>query len=211
MKKALLISGGRKVSKYLIEKYSDRYIIIADSGAELLKNYNLRANLVIGDLDSINGETLKYVNDIGIKIYKFPVKKDLTDTHLCVEYLVKNHFKDIVILGALGTRLDHELANLNLLKSLYKRNIKSKIEDDNNEVYYAEKGIYNFKKGNKKYISVVSSSAETIYSTTGFVYEVKGKILNYKNPSLGVSNEMINDEGTIEIKKGEAFIILSRD
>ncbi|MFR7760488.1 MAG: thiamine diphosphokinase, partial [Peptoniphilus grossensis] len=63
MKKALLISGGRQVSKQLIEKYGDRFILVADGGARLLKKYDLVADLLLGDLDSIGNETLSYVKD----------------------------------------------------------------------------------------------------------------------------------------------------
>ncbi len=211
MKKALLISGGRSVSKSLIEKYSDRFIVVADGGAKTLKKYDLSANLLIGDLDSIDDASLNFIKEKNIKVTKFPVKKDLTDTDLCVEYLLKKKFDDILILGALGTRLDHELANINILKKLYKKGIISKIEDDNNEVYYVEEGSYTFYKNNKKYISVVSTSDETVYSTKGLEYEVSDLKLDFDNPSLGVSNEISDKKGEIEIKKGAAFVILSRD
>ncbi|MFQ8698438.1 MAG: thiamine diphosphokinase, partial [Peptoniphilus harei] len=61
MKKALLISGGRQVSKELIEKYLDRFIIIADGGARLLMKYGLGADILLGDLDSIGEEALTYI------------------------------------------------------------------------------------------------------------------------------------------------------
>lgn len=211
MKKALLISGGRSVSKSLIEKYTDRFIVVADGGAKILQKYNLNADLLIGDLDSIDDESLKFIKEKNIEVTKFPVKKNLTDTDLCVEYLLENLFHDIVILGALGSRLDHELANINILKKLYRYGITAKIEDDNNEVFYAEKGHYYFVKNDKKYISVVSASENTIYSTVGLEYEVNNLKLDFENPSLGVSNEILDKNGEIEIKSGSAFIILSRD
>ena len=140
MKKALLISGGRQVSKELIEKYLDRFIIVADGGARLLMKYGLGADILLGDLDSIGEEALTYIQEHEIKVKKFPAKKDFTDTELALSYLVDEEYKDIVILGALGTRLDHELANLMNLKKLYKKGIRAKIEDDYNEVIYVEEG-----------------------------------------------------------------------
>ena len=136
MKKALLISAGRQVSKELIEKYPDRFIIVADGGARLLMKYDLGADLLLGDLDSIGDYALDYIKEHKIEVKKFPAKKDFTDTELALSYLVDEGYKDIVILGALGTRLDHELANLLNLKKLYKKGISAKIEDDYNEVIY---------------------------------------------------------------------------
>lgn len=211
MKKALLISGGRQVSKELIEKYIDRFIIVADGGARLLKKYDFQANLLLGDLDSIGDESLSYVEKNGIEIKKFPAKKDSTDTELALSYLVDEGYKDIIILGALGTRLDHELANLLNLKKLYKNGIRAKIEDDYNEVIYVEEGSYDFEKTNKKYFSLINASDKLNFSTKGLYYEVENLVIDYDNPSRAVSNEMISNKATIKINYGSAFIIMSKD
>ncbi|MDU2109671.1 MAG: thiamine diphosphokinase, partial [Peptoniphilus lacydonensis] len=109
MKRALLITGGREVSKDLIKKYKkNRFVLVADGGARLLRKYNLKGDLLLGDLDSIGNESLKYVRENNIKFLKFPSQKAATDTELCINYLINEKYEDIVILGALGTRLDHE-------------------------------------------------------------------------------------------------------
>ncbi|WP_277218877.1 thiamine diphosphokinase [Peptoniphilus vaginalis] len=211
MKKALLISGGRQVSKELIEKYLDRFIIVADGGARILMKYDLGANLLLGDLDSIGEEALTYIREQEIEVKKFPAKKDFTDTELALSYLVDEGYKDIIILGALGTRFDHELANLLNLKKLYKKNVKAKIEDDYNEVIYVEEGSYDFIKTNKKYFSLINAGDRMNFTTKGLYYEVENLEINSENPSRGVSNEMVGDSATIKINSGSAFIIKSRD
>lgn len=211
MKKALLISGGRQVSKELIEKYLDRFIIVADGGARLLMKYDLGANLLLGDLDSIGEEALTYIREHKIEVKKFPAKKDFTDTELALSYLVDEGYKDIVILGALGTRLDHEFANLLNLKKLYNKKVKAKIEDDYNEVIYVEEGTYGFVKTNKKYFSLINAGDRMNFTTKGLYYEVENLEIDSENPSRGVSNEMVGDSATIKINSGSAFIIQSRD
>lgn len=211
MKKALLISGGRQVSKELIEKYLDRFIIIADGGARLLMKYGLGADILLGDLDSIGEEALTYIKEHDIEVKKFPAKKDFTDTELALSFLVDEEYKDIVILGALGTRLDHELANLMNLKKLYMKGIRAKIEDDYNEVIYVEKGFYDFEKTNKKYFSLINAGTSMNFTTKGLYYEVEDLEINSENPSRGVSNEMVGEKATIKINSGSAFIIQSRD
>lgn len=211
MKKALLISGGRQVSKELIEKYKDRFIIVADGGAKLLKKYELKADLLLGDLDSIDEETLCYVKENKIEIKKFPAKKDFTDTALCIDYLLEEDYKDLVILGALGTRLDHELANLYNLKMLYKLGVSAKIVDDNNEVIYVEKGEFEFEKSDKKYFSIINAGDKMSFTTKGLYYEVEDLEINFNNPSRAVSNEIVKDKATVKINFGSAFIIQSRD
>ncbi|MGF0094861.1 thiamine diphosphokinase [Peptoniphilus sp. SGI.035] len=211
MKRALLISGGRQVSKELIEKYSDRFILVADGGAKLLKKYELEADLLLGDLDSIDEESLDYVKKHSIKLKKFPTKKDFTDTALCVDYLIDEGYDDLIILGALGTRLDHELANLFYLKKAYRRGISAKIIDNYNEITYVEEGEYEFYKSDKKYFSLISASDKMNFTTKGLYYEVENLEVNSENPSRAVSNEMLADKAIIKINYGAAFIIQSKD
>ena len=163
------------------------------------------------DLDSIGDETLSYVKDKNIKIKKFPAKKDLTDTALCIDYLLEEGYKDLVILGALGTRLDHELANLYNLKRLYKLGVKAKIVDDYNEVIYVEEGEYEFERSDKKYFSLINAGDKMSFTTEGLYYEVQDLEINAMNPSRAVSNVMLGDKAKVIINYGSAFIIRSRD
>ncbi|MBS6610209.1 MULTISPECIES: thiamine diphosphokinase [Peptoniphilus] len=212
MKRALLITGGREVSKDLIKKYKkNRFVLVADGGARLLRKYNLKGDLLLGDLDSIGNESLKYVRENNIKFLKFPSQKAATDTELCINYLINEKYEDIVILGALGTRLDHELANLFLLKKLYNKGICAKIIDDNNEVIYVKEGEYKFKKSDKKYFSLINAGESLNFSTKGLFYEVENLKINNYNPGRAVSNEILEDEATIIINSGSAFIIKSID
>lgn len=75
MKKALLISAGRQVSKELIEKYLDRFIIVADGGARLLMKYDLGADILLGDLDSIGDDALDYIKEHKIEVKKISSQK----------------------------------------------------------------------------------------------------------------------------------------
>lgn len=64
MKKALLISGGNRVSKKLLDKYLDRFIIVADGGMKMLRDYDILPNLIIGDMDSIDDKALNFIEKI---------------------------------------------------------------------------------------------------------------------------------------------------
>lgn len=210
--KALLVSGGNTVSKELIDIYiKDRFIIAADSGIKTIKKYDLYCDLVIGDMDSQDESTRDYIIAKNIKNIKYPVKKDGTDTELCIKYLIENNFKDIVIISARGSRFDHEIANVFSLIRLYDLKIKAKIVDDNNEIYALGEGIYKFSKNDKKYISLVSITKGVIYSSKGLLYETNDLNIKREFPGHGVSNEIIDKTCEIEIEKGIALIIKSKD
>ena len=83
--------------------------------------------------------------------------------------------------------------------------------DDKNEIYVLGEGVYSFKKNDKKYISVISITSDVIYSSKGLLYETDNLNIKREFPGHGVSNEIIDKNCEIEIKKGMALIIKSKD
>ena len=53
------------------------------------------------------------------------IKKDETDTELCIQLSQKLKAKEIDLIGALGGRIDHTIANINLLYYIRKRGINN--------------------------------------------------------------------------------------
>ena len=90
------------------------FIIAADGGANHLKKYNLKPQLIVGDMDSISEQSL--INDKTIEKITYNTDKDQTDTELATIEAFKRGFSHITLIAATGKRLDHTLANLELLK-----------------------------------------------------------------------------------------------
>lgn len=211
MKRALLVTGGTPVSKSLVEKFSHEYIICADGGLQMLSDYHLVPHLVMGDMDSMTEEALQFMKEKNIPHRVFPCEKDGTDTELCLEELAGQGVKEIVILGGVGTRMDHTLANMYCLVKLYRQGILATIMDDNNEILYREKGVYLLERKDKKYFSILSYFPKTVYSTKGMKYEVDRLTLTWEAPGHGVSNEWIGDSAELEIVEGGAFLFKTKD
>ena len=116
----LIVSGGNVEKDFFYEIYLNNkfdYIIASDKGLEVLDNCNIKPNYIIGDFDSLNEEILqKYVNDDKVKIIKLNPEKDYTDTHMALKLAIELKSTNITIIGAIGTRLDHTLANIHILK-----------------------------------------------------------------------------------------------
>ena len=90
-------------------------VIAADGGSRHLYALDVRPNLVIGDLDSTPPTVLQWLADGSVPTLQHPAAKDETDLELALLYAI-HHFNDpIRVYGALGGRLDHELANILLL------------------------------------------------------------------------------------------------
>lgn len=186
------------------------YIICADGGANHLANIGLKPNLVIGDLDSVKRETLKFLENEKVVIKKYPEEKDYTDTELAIKYLINKGVKEITFVGVIGSRLDHTLANIFLLKNLLDRGIKGKILNDKNTVYVVDEKIILERKENS-FISIIPINTEgAVLTLKGFKYDTDREKFPFSS-SYGISNEIIEDQGIIEVHKGICLVIISKD
>ena len=91
------------------------YLIGADGGTRHALALGLRPDAVVGDLDSLEPETVADLAAQGVQIERYPVAKDQTDLELAIEAGLKVGASEILLLGALGGRLDQTLANLLIL------------------------------------------------------------------------------------------------
>ncbi len=90
-------------------------LIAADGGAKHLAGIGLKPRIIIGDMDSIGAGIL---NDKGdIMLIPHPPDKDKSDTELAVEYALEQGCKQVILVAAVGGRLDHTLGNVALVAS----------------------------------------------------------------------------------------------
>ncbi|MBW2600212.1 MAG: thiamine diphosphokinase, partial [Deltaproteobacteria bacterium] len=114
-----VISGGvMDDAGFLVEEIGragDPVIICADGAAQRLKASDITPDLIVGDMDSIDEDTLRYFEAKGSRIIRYPGDKNETDTQLALERAFKMNPDQIRVFGALGGRIDHTLANISLL------------------------------------------------------------------------------------------------
>lgn len=152
----LIIAGGNVDKEFLqsfLQKNRFEKIIAADKGLEILNKININPDYIIGDFDSVKKEILEQYKNTPITYLK--PEKDFTDTHMALKLAIEKDAKQITIVGAIGTRLDHTIANIHILKEALEKNIKMQIIDENNKIALINKNT-KIKKDNKyKYISLI--------------------------------------------------------
>ena len=210
--KVLIIGGGSPPSMELLKKESQRcdYIICADRGGEYIKAVDKLPDLLLGDFDSLDKNLLEYYIDSGVKIERFPSKKDYTDTELCLHKAIDLKPDEIILLSCTGSRLDHVFGNIGLLKVLLDKNIKGYIKDDNNIIFLlkADTEIC----GAPGQLISFQAFTEKVRGLTveGVRYPLKNFTLNSWS-SYTVSNVFLNDKVKISLNSGVLMIILPKD
>lgn len=211
MKKVLILVNG-SYGDYSFCKDSAIYdkIICADNGMRHARALGILPDLIVGDFDSSNKEDLAFFNQKGVQIETFDPHKDATDTELAVEHAILLGATQITIWGGVGTRLDHTLANVQLLYKLLKLGIEAELVNPNNRISLALGHI------------VIKGKAGDLVSLLPFAGEVHGitsknlmyplkKATLHLGVSLGVSNVLSEDEAEIWIEEGILIVILAQD
>lgn len=204
-KKSCWIFGGAPVSSdYKIIPPSDAYLIAADSGFSLLKRMRLTPDLVLGDFDSLTED-----KPTDCEIITASAEKDDTDTMLAVKTALARGFSDIIIVGSIGGRFDHTVANIQTLAYILDNGGKGRLVGENDTAELLGVGEYRFPKNENMYFSVFSYSEEAVVTTVGTKYDLNSYRLTNSFP-LGVSNEIISSECFLKIEKGRVLIIFSK-
>ena len=190
----------------ILSKKNEDFIICADNGYAVAKGNDIVPDVIIGDFDSIKIEL-----PTDIKIIKLPVEKDVTDTLACVKYAINNGFKDIVILGGIGGRFDHTMANLQCLLYGISAGITIELRDNNNIVslHFPSEIIIKKKVNFKLSLFSFSDVCDGI-STKGLKYKLLNGKLSQGFP-LGISNEFTSEFASVYFESGILLLILSKD
>ncbi len=211
MKVAIIANGEIRDLNFHKEILRDcDYIICADGASNHAYKMKIEPNTIIGDLDSIHKEVKCYFENKGINFEKFPSKKDKTDTEICIDYAMELGAKEIILLGVIGSRIDHSLGNINLLYTLLQNGIKASIRNEHNEIYITDHEIEI--KGTKGDIVSILPCFSNVKGVTlkGLEYPLNDFYLEYGS-SIGISNVMKEETCKISLKEGYLFVIKARD
>ncbi len=182
--------------------------IAADTGYHNAKRLGERVDILIGDFDSIGDVPRDTVKDIR----QVPAEKDLTDTQIALEIALEQGADEVIIVGGLGGRLDHTLANLGILEDMFDRHIHGYATDGQNRVHFIRSTSTLIARSAYKYISLLPADFVVKGVTMeGGKYPLKNKPLTRRNAGFAVSNEITGNVVFISVKKGGVYIIESRD
>lgn len=210
MKTVIICNGQITDYEYCLDIIKDAdYIICADGGTRHSYNMDLNPDLIIGDFDSSNSTYLEYYKKLGIKIERYPEDKDKTDSHICVLRAL-NFSDEIILMGATGSRLDHSMANISLLKLGMDKGIKMYIADKQNEIYLVNNEITIEGSPGEMFSLLPLTERVDGLCVCGAKYDLNEAVMEIGDP-YGTSNQFKQEVVEIKIKNGYLLIIKSKD
>jgi len=193
----VIITGGPNLNYKSIksEISFDDKVVCADSGAFHAKQMGIIPDKLIGDLDSIDQDTLSWIRELRVPLEVFPVEKDMTDSELCLREIPAD--QQILLVCSLSGRPDHVLSNL-LLAGLLVKEGYSLIMTDGLSWVYPLSGPAKFRMDFKRWktsrerrtlaVSLIPLFSDAIgITTTGLHYPLTNVTLT-PGSSFSVSN-----------------------
>lgn len=217
----VLAGGGARPGETLLREacHQADAVLAADSGAQWLMECGIVPDVLLGDFDSISPAILEALQQNGrTRWVRHRMDKDQTDMELCVEEAIRMGAGKVSLFSAIGTRMDHSLANFFLLFPFLQAGVEAWIVDDRNRVTMIgrttmEKGPFRFQLARMdgfKVSLIALGSVVSEVTTDGLLYDMRGRDLSFGS-TLGVSNEFAAEQAEIRFRDGLMMVLLSRD
>jgi len=177
------------------------FVVAADAGYLRARDLGIRPSLIVGDFDSAADP-----GDTGVEVERFSSHKDDTDCMLAVRRGLARGCRRFVILGGLGGRLDHTLANLQTLGFLADRGCRGELRGDGAWATLVRGGSLTL-PDTGGYLSVFAFGGPCSgVSETGVEYPLRDARLTSGFP-LGVSNRFTAPQAAIGVKQGTLLVV----
>ncbi len=194
-------------------------VVCADGGARHLRDLDIVPDLLVGDLDSIDEASLSWMENRGVRILRYSAEKDWTDSELALNAALENAGSpgdEIWMIGAVGDRLDHVLANLGMAAMLAARGLRAWLTDGVAYITYMKgPDILRIDLDEMRLtdpvVSVVPAAGLSMTGVTleGLVYPLQNATLK-PGSTRGVSNRVLSGRKAlaVEIASGEGYVTL---
>lgn len=202
-----VIVGGADIHNYGFLREvlcADDYVVFCDSGLKHLGGLQVKPGLIVGDFDSHENPHLD------VETIVLPCEKDDTDSVYAVKEGVKRGFDDFLLIGVVGARLDHTLANVSLLLYLDSLGKKGCIIDDYSEMEIVSDRPVSISERYPFFSLLNITGYAKGITVTGAKYPLQDAEITCEY-QYGVSNEVLNGEtATVSLKEGKLLLIKNR-
>lgn len=208
-RRALVVTNGYNDTEFLKKIHSMYDLIIsADGAANKLHRAGIKPDIMVGDFDSIDERVLKRYSEMGVELVRLRPDKDFSDTQISIEEAHGRGYCNIDLVGAFGSRWDHSIGNLNLLFWAYKNNISLRLIAPTNSILYCGQGEHTFEPKVNHYWSCLALFEDALVDIVDMKYSGMDVLIK-QGESIGLSNEFLECEGKLNIKKGSILVVQS--
>lgn len=201
----LIIADGAPLPTITLQTLAqNKCVMILDGALSQIAQYSITPDIIIGDFDSVDAETLKqYEKNSQIQIVH-DIDQSTTDLEKALHYLCAINPRSVTICNALGKRSDHTLYNLRLLKRFHEKLSHMQMITEHEKIIFVRDTTIRLSSSHKQIISLFGFPNAAI-SSTNLKYELNNLALEFAAQE-SISNIMLPGETTITVQ-GDALLI----
>lgn len=188
---------------------SDDFIVAADGGTRHALALGLTPHLIVGDLDSITDWERKIMEAAGVQVIQFPRDKNETDLELALQHAAEMQPEQVIIIGALGGRLDQTLGNIALLSDSRLPTLDLRLDDGVEELYFCRSQAEVHGRSGELVSLIPWGVPVEGVRTEGLRWPLSDETL-YPNKTRGISNELMDEQAAVRIRSGLLLIVHRR-
>ena len=204
--RALIVLGGDAPDRMLLLScagYADLKIA-ADRGVEAFEGTGILPDLFVGDMDSVTPAVLESMNS-RTQVQRLPVQKDDTDGVHALDQAIAMGAQNITILGALGGRMDHAMANLMLLVRAHEKGAYAEILDEHMRIVRID-GEIELTGAKGDTFSLLPLGRADGVTLEGCEYHSQEPLSFESGYPIGISNVVTEDEAKITVESGDLLL-----
>ena len=210
MRRAVIFANGELPHPAAIRTslQPDDWIIAADGGARHALACGRHPHLVIGDLDSLSSQLRSELEASGTEFHSYPAAKDETDLELALLHAVQEGASEIVILAALGGRLDQTIANVLLLTLPALSGTDVRIVGGVEEAFVIRhEGLIEGQLGDTVSLIPLGGDAAGV-TAEGLAWPLDDDVLRF-GPARGVSNVLTAKQARVQVRQGLLLCVVA--
>ena len=209
MKRMILFANGELPDAERARAYirPDDFILCADGGTRHALALDLTPDLIIGDFDSLDDQAVEKLRAAGVEMRRFPRDKDYTDLELALMAARDLGPEEIILLGALGGRLDQMLANIFLLARAEFASLNITLVSGRERAWIVRDEILlHGHAGDTVSVLALTPQVTGLTYHSGLRWKLQEAALPFGS-SRGVSNELISHQARITLRSGVLLVI----
>ncbi len=189
---------------------SNDYLVGVNGGTRHCLKLGFTPDVIVGDLDSLGGESQVELKKRAVPIHRFPARKAHTDLDLAMLHVVEKEIREAVLLGIWGGRLDQSIANL-LLLARYRQQLDITVvtEEETAQILLSGNSLSVLdREGATASVLPLSAQVEGV-TLTGMEYPLENAQLQF-GTTLGISNLIRQKRASVSIRRGLLLVTVSR-
>lgn len=183
------------------------FVIAADSGLRSARRYGVTVDALVGDLDSLEPDEVDAARSAGVVVHEHPTDKDATDLELALDLALDAGATDVVVVGAGGGRLDHQLGELMLLGSQRYSGVVIEARLGGSRIHPVRGGPRSIVGRAGWTLSILPVGGPATVVTTGLRWPLRAERLD-PGSTRGISNIFDDDTATVGTDSGCVLVIV---